>query len=199
MIMSVKKSPLSFFFSTNRLKVISFLAKFHDAEFHERDIARRTGVSYGSANKILNELHAAGVLLRHQKGKMLFYKFNPHDPALRHLKKTLNIELLRPLVATLKETCSRIVLYGSCARGDDTASSDVDLYIITESADKVSRVIRTFRFGRGFDDIEIEPVILSPLDMLKSEKTDPEFLSLVREGIVLWDSSAHETGVQEVP
>ncbi len=197
--MSVNAFAHDFFFSTNRLRIISLLAKFYDTEFHEREIARKIGVSYGSANKILNELHTAGVLVRHQKGKMLFYSFNPHDPALTQLKILLNIELLRPLVARMKELSSRIVLYGSCARGEDISQSDVDLYVITEHTEKAARIIRAFRFARGFEHIEIEPVILSPLEMLKSEKNDPEFQSLVREGIVLWDSAAHETGIQEVP
>ena len=32
----------------------------------------------------------------------------------------------------------------------------------------------------------------APTELLKSEKTDKEFLSLVSEGIVLWDRLAHE-------
>jgi len=190
MIMSVNASADNFFFSTNRLRIISFLAKFCDAEFHEREIARRIGVSFGSANRFLNELHAAGVLARHQKGKMLFYSFNPQDPALRQLKILLNIELLRPLVGKLREISSRIVLYGSCARGEDTSKSDVDLYLVTDQADKAARIIRAFRFARGFDPIKIEPVIHSPLEARRSRRADPKLRSLLKPGIVLWESAA---------
>jgi hypothetical protein len=47
--------------------------------------------------------------------------------------------------------------------------------------------IESHKFRNGFEHIRIEPVILSPQKLLESEKADKEFLSLVREGIVLWD------------
>jgi len=40
-----------------------------------------------------------------------------------------------------------------------------------------------------FEHLKIEPVIFSPRELLKSKKDDREFLSLVREGIVLWDKT----------
>jgi hypothetical protein len=34
------------------------------------------------------------------------------------------------------------------------------------------------------------------LELLKSEKDDREFLSLVREGIILWDKAKDEAGIK---
>ena len=58
--------------SANKLTVLSFLAKLSDREFHEREIARQTGISYGSANRVLNELFADEILVRRKVGKMMF-------------------------------------------------------------------------------------------------------------------------------
>ena len=52
--------------------------------------------------------------------------------------------------------------------------------------------IEAYKFRKGFEHVKIEPVILSPQELLKSEKADREFLSLVREGIVLWDEMKDE-------
>ncbi len=41
--------------STVPQRVLSFLAKFCDQEFYERQIAQRTGIAYGSANRGLND------------------------------------------------------------------------------------------------------------------------------------------------
>ncbi|MCK4494867.1 MAG: hypothetical protein KAU91_00835 [Candidatus Aminicenantes bacterium] len=49
--------------------------------------------------------------------------------------------------------------------------------------------------GKGFEEIKIQPVIFSPLELLKSEKSDKEFLSLVKEGIVLWEKITDESGI----
>jgi predicted nucleotidyltransferase len=178
--------------STSQLKVLSFLAKFSDKEFHEREIARRTGISYGSANRVLNALFADGILVRRRVGKMLFYSFNSRDPLSKTFKIFASVSLLRPLIKELREYALEIVLYGSCARGEDASVSDMDLFISSENKENALRTIESYRFRKGFESIRIEPVILSPQELLKSEKADKEFLSLVREGIVLWDEMRDE-------
>ncbi len=178
--------------STNQLKALSFLAKFSDQELHEREIARRTGISFGSANKVLNELFSDGILERREAGRMLFYSFNPSDPLSKAFKIFVTVSILRPLIKTLRECASEIVLYGSCARGEDTSASDIDLFVVSMDKEAALRAVESFKFGKGFERIRIEPVVLSPQELLKSEKADKEFMSLVREGIVLWDRMKDE-------
>jgi len=187
------------FSSTTHLKVVSFLAKFSDQEYHEREIARRTGISFGSANRVLNELFADGILVRRRAGKMWFYSFNRGDPIAGIFKIFVSILLLRPLIKDLQEFASEIVLYGSCARGEDVSTSDMDLFVASAEKKEALRIIDENKFRRGFESVRIAPVIFSPVDLLKSEKTDKEFLSLVREGIVLWDKMKHEAGIQGMP
>jgi len=181
-----------FFIATNQQKVLSFLAKFSDQEYHEREIARKVGISYGSANRVLNDLALRGLLMRRRVGKMLFYSFNRSDPIYKLFKIFISIALIRPLIEKMKSSASEIVLYGSCARGEDVLKSDVDLFIISEDKEEAQRLIQSFRFLKGFEHLKIEPVILSAMELLKSEKDDREFLSLVREGIVLWDKTKDE-------
>ena len=197
--MSDKLGPFDYFSSNNQLTVLSYLAKFSDREFHEREIARRTGISYGSANKVLNELLGDGMVVRRQAGRMLFYSFNSRDPLAKTYKIFVSVSLIRPLILKLREKASEIVLFGSCARGEDTSASDIDLFIISGDKPKCLEVIRSFAFGKGFEGIVIEPAIRSPLEMIKSEKTEKEFLSLVREGIILWDRLKNEAGIQGLP
>jgi predicted nucleotidyltransferase len=185
-----------FLISTNQQKVLSFLAKFSDKEYHEREIARKVGISYGSANRVLNDLAVQGLLMRRQVGKMLFYSFNQSDPIFKPFKIFISIALLRPLIDKLRSVASEVVLYGSCARGEDTSKSDVDLFVVSEEKEEAQRLIGGNRFLKGFDHLKIESVILSALELLKSEKVDREFLSLVREGIVLWDKTEDEAEIQ---
>jgi predicted nucleotidyltransferase len=105
---------------------------------------------------------------------------------------------LRSLVKNLREFASEVVLYGSCARGEDISASDIDLFVVSAEKEKVLGIIENYKFRNGFEGIKIEPVVLSALDLLKREKTDKEFLSLVREGIVLWDETKHAAGIQRM-
>jgi predicted nucleotidyltransferase len=186
---------LDLILSTNHMKVLSLLAKYSDLEFYERETARKLGISFGSANKVLNDLYSEQYLSRQKKGKMYFYMFDTSDPIFSHFKILTNIVLLRPLIKQLKKASSRIVLFGSCARGEDFSRSDIDLFIVSEDKDKVFQIIRKYRFGKGFEGLVIEPAVLTYADLLKSEKEDREFLSLVSEGIVLWDRLAHEGNI----
>ena len=101
--------------TTVNQKVLSFLAKFSDDEFFERQIARSLDIAYGSANRSLNQLFSTGAIKRRQEGKMFFYSIDGSNPSVIEFKKLVNLLLLEPLVESLQKTASRIVLYGSCA------------------------------------------------------------------------------------
>lgn len=183
----------NFIIMTNHQKVLSLMAKFSDTDFFEREIARKIGISYGSANRVLNDLYSEGLLVRTQKGRMLFYRINSSDALFLQFKILNTIALLRPLVLELKKISTQIILYGSCAKGEDTAESDIDLYIVSEDKRTVEQKIAEPDLGKGFEDIQIHVVIVSAVEALDSEKTDPEFLSLVREGLVLWKKRPDES------
>ncbi len=197
--MSAKIPAEDFFISTIHQKVMAFLAKFSDQEFHEREVARRVGISFGSANKALNGLFRAGILTRKRAGNMVFYKFNDQDPLLRTLKVYTTLVLLRPLIEKLKVSAIRIILFGSSAKGEDDSHSDIDLFVVADAPDSVRRIIDEFSLPGAFQEIPIKAVILSTTDLLRSETTEPEFLSLINEGIVLWEWKSHEAGIQGMP
>jgi predicted nucleotidyltransferase len=185
----------NFLISTNHQKVLSLLAKFSDKEFYEREVARKIGISFGSANKVLNELYSDGLLTRVQKGKMYFYRINSADPVFQQFKILNTIVLLSPLINELKFLARKVTLYGSCAKGADSSESDIDIFIVSDNKQNILRLVEKYSLGKGFEEVKIQPVILSPLEFLKSEKIDKEFLSLVEEGIVLWEKITDESGV----
>jgi len=185
----------NFLISTNHQKVLSLLAKFSDNEFYEREVARKIGISFGSANKVLNELYSDGLLTRFQKGKMYFYRINSADPVFQQFKILNTIVLLRPLINELKFLARKVILYGSCAKGMDSSESDIDIFIVSDNKQNALRIVDKYSLGKGFEEVRIQPVILSPFELLKAEKIDKEFLSLVEEGVVLWEKIADESGV----
>ena len=176
-------------------KVLNFLAKFSDKEFYERQIARKIGISYGSANRALNDLYSTGAISRRQEGKMYFYSVDFSNAAITELKKLTNIMLIEPLVEELKDITSRIVLYGSCSQGNDTSRSDLDLFIVSNDKERVMQVVDNFSFPQGFEDIHIQPVIKSPVELLEAGAFEQTFLAEVEQGIILWEKMANESGL----
>jgi len=184
--------------STNNQKVLSLLVKFSDQEFYERQLARRLGISYGSANRALNELFASGAVTRRREGKMYFYSIDSSAAAVAELKKVTNLMLLEPLVEELKKVSSRMVLYGSCALGTDTSESDMDLFVVSNSKEDVSNAIGKFSFPGGYEGIRIQSVIRTPVELLEAGESERAFMEEVDRGIVLWERAASESRLQAV-
>ncbi|MCX6004061.1 MAG: nucleotidyltransferase domain-containing protein [Chloroflexi bacterium] len=181
-------------FTVNQ-RVLSFLAKFSDKEFYERQIARRIGIGYGSANRALNELYSAGAIKRRQEGKMCFYSVYPSDPIIIEFKKLVNLMLIEPLVEGLKNVSNRVILYGSCAQGTDTSGSDVDLFVVSTNKDRVLKAISNFKFPQGFEDLHIQVVAKTPVELLEAKGPEQAFIEEVERGIVLWERVASESRI----
>jgi len=180
--------------TTSNQKVLALLAKFSDKEFYERQVARRLGIAYGSANRALNELFASGAVRRRQEGKMYFYSVDSSDAAVIELKKMVNLMLVEPLVDQLKKVSNRVILYGSCAFGTDTSESDMDLFIISNSKVKASNIISDFKFPMGYENIRIQAVIKTPAEVLEAGESERAFMEEVERGIALWERAAGEPG-----
>jgi predicted nucleotidyltransferase len=178
--------------TTVNQRILQFLAKYSDKEFHEREIARRVGVASGSANRALNELHVLGVVKQRPEWRMLFYSVDSSNPVIVEIKKLINILLLEPLVEKLKNITNRIILYGSCAQGTDNSKSDMDIFIVSRNRDDVNRIIECFRFPRGYEEIHIQMIIKNPVELLKAGESEQVFLSEVERGITLWESVSIE-------
>jgi predicted nucleotidyltransferase len=181
--------------STVNQKVLTLFTKFSDKEFYERQVARQIGIGYSSANGALNELYSTGVIKRRREGKMYFYAVDHSDPIITAYKKLVNLLLIEPLVEKLKNTSDRIVLYGSCSRGTDTSESDLDLFIISNKRDRVLEIIGNFKFPKGFENIHIQAVIQTPVELLEIKGPDQPFIEEIERGIVLWEKAASESRV----
>lgn len=171
-------------------KVLFFLAKFSDKEFYERQIARKTAISYGSANAALNELYKSGSIKRRQVGKMFFYSVDTDDPAIKELKKLVNLFLIEPLVNKLKRLSSGIIIYGDCAHGLDTSSSKLNLFIVTGNKVKTGKVIARYRLPLGYEPVKLNFVIKTVYELLIINKTEKDFAAMLNAGIIVWKQPA---------
>jgi predicted nucleotidyltransferase len=176
--------------ATSNQKVLGLLAKFSDQELYERELARKPEISSGSANRALNELYSTGAVTRRREGKMCFYSIDSSNAAIIEFKKMINLMLIEPLVEELKRMSNRVVLYGSCALGTDTSESDLDLFVVSNNREDVSKVIGNSKFPRGYEDIHIQSVIKTPVELLEEGESERTFIEEVDRGIVLWERVA---------
>lgn len=108
----------------------------------------------------------------------------------------LNEEMIRDLISGLREifdqNVSQIILYGSVARREETAESDIDIAIIIDVAQD-SEIRERFiewnsemdmKYNRVFSIVDIEK---SQMD--KWGNVLPFYRNIREEGVVLWKAA----------
>jgi len=115
------------------------------------------------------------------KSQCLNFSVVDGHPTLAALRVFENQLILEPLVSELKEVARQIILFGSCATGEDLIDSDIDLFVLADEPDLIRVKIKQNECER-----ELNPVIVDPMEFAIMETQDTVFLSEIRRGIVLW-------------
>lgn len=168
-------------FATNCQKILSFLIKNPDKEYFDREISKLTGVSRAGANFALRDLSKEGLVLRAKRGRMYFYKVPADNSLIKHLKISQNIVFLFHLIEKLKKISLKIIFYGSAAKGENTAESDIDIFIMARNPEEIEKIIFKDRLRE-----KIQYVIKTPNDFIKCKKENPSFYREIEDGIILW-------------
>jgi predicted nucleotidyltransferase len=124
----------------NHVRVLRHLILFPSPVITGRGIARELGMSHGSCIRSLNELEAIGALVRKRVGTSATYEVPESSILFSKMIKPLFVKesrLLDGLVGRLLDGIEKevqaVFLYGSVARAEETASSDIDLLVILKS------------------------------------------------------------------
>jgi predicted nucleotidyltransferase len=151
-------------FGDYRYRVLDLLLPRPGESFHVREIARLTGVPAGSLHRELRMLAQAELLRVERAGNQVKYSANPEFPAYAELTGILRksgehppvlqspraayavapVAGLPPLPKRrLAQTCrrygvKRLAIFGSAARGELRADSDVDLLVEFKPASRTS-------------------------------------------------------------
>jgi len=141
---------------------LRILAVFFDdpyREFHLREIAMIADVSPSTAKRFLDFYETNGFLTKERKANLALFRANAEDNSLRLMKIALFLFNARPLTDFLTEAYpgSSIVLYGSCARGEDGPESDLDLLIVGRRAEKTDLTRFEGMLGRRINTLVFEP------------------------------------------
>ncbi len=151
-------------FSDYRRRVLGLLLLRPEEAYHVREIARLTGTTAGTLHKELSKLAEAGVLSRERQGNQVVYRANRACPIFEELasimRKTSGI---RDVLLLALEACSERIdvafVFGSVARAQETANSDVDVMVIGTVS--FGEVVRQFYETQAILGREINPKVLT--------------------------------------
>jgi predicted nucleotidyltransferase len=125
----------SILFPGYRRRVLGLLLLHPDEALHGREIARRTLLPSGTITRELARLAQAGLLKFEKRGNQVLYSANRNCPVFEEvasvLRKTSGVaDVLADALAPLMDRIQFAFIFGSVARGQERAGSDVDLIVV---------------------------------------------------------------------
>ncbi len=169
-------------FGQTRGRILALLYGMPDQAFFTREIARQIGTSVGSVQRELGTLSQIGLIERAATGIQVFYQANRNHPAYAELHSLIAktagaFHLLRSALGPLAKKIAFAFVYGSMARGDENAGSDVDLMVIGDvSLDEILTQLTSAErdLGRA-----INPTVFSLQEFKSKLKDGNHFLKSV--------------------
>jgi predicted nucleotidyltransferase len=170
-------------FGQTRGRILAALYDKPETVFFVRQLARHISSSVGTVQRELTTLTAAGLILRTDTENQVFYRANRHHPIFAELHALLAkttgvfhllLEALEPLAANIEFA----FVYGSFARGEEKAESDIDLMVVGEvTLDDLLGQISTIELKLSRP---INPTIYSREELRTKLRTGNHFLKSIQ-------------------
>jgi len=144
----------------------------------------------GAVQRELARLEASGLVTATRMGRQKHYQANANSPLFAELRalvlKTSGLtDVLRSALEPLSRRIRAAFVYGSIAKGEDTAASDIDLMVVSDRltyADVFAAVEgASAQLGR-----KVAPTIYSTKELSKRLKQDNAFVTRVLAQPKLW-------------
>lgn len=177
-------------FSGTQQRVLGWLFGQPQRSFYATELIGLTGAGSGAVQRELARLAQSGLVTVLMVGNQKHYQANPASPIFAELcgivQKTVGLaEPLRAALAPLAKKIKAAFVYGSVAKRQDTAKSDIDLMLISDKltyAD-VFEALETAgaRLGRT-----VNPTIYTRKELARRRTEDNAFVTRVLAQPKLW-------------
>ncbi len=156
-------------FGKTQQRVLGLLYGQPDQHFHANEIVRRAGAGKGSVMRELESLRAAGLVTCESRGNQTLYQADQRNPVYAELaglvRKTFGIaDVIRHALVPMAGKISRAFIYGSIAKNEATAISDIDLMLIGKDL-QYSEVMELLAPAETSLGRTINPTLYTPQDL----------------------------------
>lgn len=134
----IKCSVADALFSGLQQRLLAVLFGQPDRSFYGNELLRLTGTGRGALQRELAKLVSADLVTVTPIGNQKHYQANAAAPIFAELRgivmKTLGLaDVLRTALNAVSDRIELAFVFGSVAKGTDTATSDIDLMVVTET------------------------------------------------------------------
>ena len=125
-------------FTKAQQRVLGVLFGNPDRSFYLQEIVARAGTGTGAVQRELARLESAGLVTVRRVGKQKHFQANPKAHVYEELRglvlKTAGLaDVLRDALAPLAADIRAAFVFGSVAKRQDTARSDIDVLVVSDT------------------------------------------------------------------
>lgn len=177
-------------FPKGRQRVLAVLFGNPGRSFYANEVIALAQSGTGAVQRELAALSESGLLTVTRQGNQKHYQANANAPVFAELRslvlKTMGLaDVLQAVLMPLAPQIEAAFVYGSVAKQQDTAHSDIDLMIVSPSlgyADVFAALeSATAQLGRT-----INPTLYTPADIAKRLQQDSAFVTRVLQQPKIW-------------
>lgn len=166
-------------FPPTRQRVLAQLLLEPETSFHLRELARLTHSHAGTLARELDKLAEAGLVLRREQGNQVRYQANTQCLLFGELasmfRKTHGmVPVLREALASLADRIQLALVFGSMARGTQTAGSDIDLLVVGNVG--FAELVESLYPAQQALQREINPVLYTADELRRRVKAGEAFV-----------------------
>jgi predicted nucleotidyltransferase len=187
---SSSSSAADALFPKVRQRVLSVLFGAPDRSFYTNEVIGLAQSGAGAVQRELADLAGAGLLTVRKQGNQKHFQANAAAPVFAELRglvlKTMGLaDVLRTALAPLAPQIERAFVFGSIAKQQDTAASDVDLLVVSD----------TLGYGDMFAALEgasqtlgrtVNPALYTAADFRARLQGDNAFINRVMQQPKIW-------------
>jgi len=160
-----------------RIKVLKNIL-FKEKKFGVNEIAKKTGLSRALVSKYFDILVKERIIKRTKR------KFCVQNTvSAKSLKILLNLQKINPKIFKKYSFVKAAGFYGSCVKGTNTESSDVDLWVKVDNIREKGIVHLTSELKRKTENVKI--LMLDDKKVALLKKKDPVFYYSIYFGSVI--------------
>jgi predicted nucleotidyltransferase len=173
-----------------RQRVLAVLFGTPDRSFYANEVIALAQSGTGAVQRELAGLSEAGLLTVHKVGNQKHYQANASSPLFGELRslvqKTMGLaEVLRAALAPLAAQVEAAFIYGSVARQQDTAQSDIDVLIISNTLG-YGEVFAALEDATAYLGRKVNPTLYTSADWTKRIVQDSAFVVRVWQQPKIW-------------
>jgi predicted nucleotidyltransferase len=185
-VSSPATSLASALFSKVQQQLLALIFGRPDESFYTRQIVKTLRSGTGAVERELAKLEKSGLVLTEKIGNQKHYRANRKAPIFQELQSIVRktVGLHDPLKEALRPFSNRIkaaFVYGSVAKGRDTAHSDIDLMVIGDEL-TYSDIFAALQEAEKTLDRPVNPNIMDIAGWTKRQSGKNAFMTAIDSG-----------------